>query len=230
MRQIVLIEPDQTLRDILKLNLIKNTGCDVIEKNSANDGLSLIQILPYLDLIICRETVNTAKSGLTISNFLESESRTTPLLVIGTMSSNYKHLTTVDNTQSWEYIVSVAEHILGIAAKPVTETIVSPYVPVGIHYFLNLPGVTIGCDVFIRVKKGEKDFQYVKRLHAGDQFTEADLKKYEESGLEEFYIPRVQFTIFVNFVTGKLMKQLSSSNLDSKERFILTRQNSLLRD
>jgi len=220
MKQVLLVEPNPTLRDIIKLNLMISVECDVILKQSANDALSIVQILPYLDLIICNASSNAA--GEVISSYLETENRTTPLLIIGNVTSNYKHLTTVDESQSWEYVISIAMHVLGLTAKPASSPVTSPYVPVGIHYFLNLAQINIGCDVYIRVKKSDNNFQYVKRLHAGDHFSDIDIAKYKESGLEEFYIPRVQLSAFVNFVTTKLISQLGANTLQSEERFVLT--------
>ena len=150
MSQILLIESDEALRDILKLNLMKSVGGDVIEKEFASSAISLLQILPNIDLIICREEIGREKSASLIAQFLIKEQSTIPLLVIGNISSDYKQLFSISADQSWKNVVTTAGRILGVDVAFADNKFIGSYVPVGIHYFLNLAMTDLNCDIYLR--------------------------------------------------------------------------------
>lgn len=220
MTQILLIETDDSLRSILKLNIMKTIGSDVVEKKSAADAISLLEILPSIDLVICREQIGFEKTASKLAGFFENEKRSTPLLVIGKNVSNYKHLVAVDSNQNWETIITFAGKMLGTEVVFDTNNHADEFLPISIDYFLNITSTSFGCDVYIRVKKGD-EYQYIKRLYAKDQFTRDDIEKYIAGGLKEFYIPKDHFSQFVNFVTTQLTLKLGDDNLSSPERIKL---------
>lgn len=215
MTQILVIENDETLRKIIKLNLMKNTGCNVVEMKSSKEAIDLLKILPEMDLIICRETMKNDQAGLSISSYLINEKLKTPLLIVGNKVSEYEKLSTILATAEWKEIVASASKILGLGN-------ILEHVPVSINYFMNINTLYSGCDIYIRVKKNEKDFQYVKRLHAGDQFSRDDILRYEKDGLNEFYIIKEEFNNFVNFVTKDLIKKLADSSITGSKRITLS--------
>ncbi|MBC7715084.1 MAG: response regulator [Rhizobacter sp.] len=219
MKQLMIIDNDETLRKIIKLNLMKTIGCDVIEMTSAKEALDLMRILPELDLIICKDLIKAEKAekaGLIVANYLKTESLKTPVLVIGNKDSDYPYVSSIPANAPWKDIVAKASDILAPGEE------VPEFVPVSVHYFLNINTIITGCDIYIRVKKSESEFQYVKRLHAGDQFIREDIIKYQESGLREFYISKDNFTTFVNFVTAELIKKLADTSITGKERVTLS--------
>ncbi|MGZ3788133.1 MAG: hypothetical protein ACXVLQ_06395 [Bacteriovorax sp.] len=201
MAQILLIESDESLRKILKLNIMKNINCDVIEMNSAVSASSMLLILPDIELIICREKIGLEKSSKEMALFLEKNGMSTPLIVV--------------TSQSWKELVLDAGRILGVSAN--NNQTISPYVPVGIHNFLTITSLGLLCDVYIRVKKNEHEFQYIKRLHEGDYFTKADIEKYQESGLKELFIPRDHLAEFVNHVTKNMVDKLDDLNVNGSD-------------
>lgn len=221
MAQILLIESEDSMRSILKLNLMKSVGCDVIETKSAVDAISLLEILPNLDLVICREQVGIEKTAFLLANLFEKENKSIPLMVIGKAISQYKHLTVIDFTQPWQTIVLAAGKVLGMDISLDENRNTNEYVPVGVEYFLNITSTSMGCDVFIRVKKGD-DHQYIKRLYSTDSFTREDIGKYISGGLKDFYILRDHFSQFVNFATSQLTLKLENKNLSSSDRIKLT--------
>ncbi|MBC7426981.1 MAG: response regulator [Bacteriovorax sp.] len=221
MKQILIIENDETLRKIIKLNMMKNIGCDVIEMASSSEALDLMKILPELDLIICKDAIKTENAGANVANYLKKENLKTPVLVIGVKNSDYTHLYSIGANAPWKSIVELAFKIINPPSAVEAKVDTREFVPVSIHYFLNINTIT-GCDVYIRVKKSESEFQYVKRLHAGDTFTREGILKYQESGLREFYIPRDSFSQFVNFVTEELVKKLESKDISGSQRVTLS--------
>lgn len=221
MMQIILIESDDSLRSILKFNIMKTTGSNVIEKETASEAISLLKILPSINLVICREKIGLEETGLKLANFFEREKYSTPLLVIGENDSQYKYLVTIDSDESWENIAISVEKILGLNAVSNGGKYDNEYVPVGIEHFLNITSTGMGCDIFIRVKNGE-DYQYIKRLRSSDCFTREDIEKYKAGGLRDFYISKDHFSSFVNFVTSQLTLKLEDEKLLSCDRIKLT--------
>lgn len=221
MVQILLIESDESLRSILKLNIMSAIGCDVVEKQTAVDAISLLEILPNIDLIVCREEAFHEKTALRLANFLESEKRDTPLLVIGKKISTYNHLFVVDQASDWKKIITTAGTIIGSEVSFEEGRQKESYVAVAIEYFLNLTSLSLGCDVYIRIKKGD-EYQYIKRLHFRDEFTRADIEKYKSDGLKEFYISSEHFPQFVNFATSQLVLTLENNTVSKTDRIKLT--------
>lgn len=219
--QIILLETDDSLRSLLKLNIMKSIGCDVIEKDNVADALSLLQILPDIDLVICRSDKSLKKEEHEIFQYLINQNQGTPLLLIGDVVTNYKHTVSLDPAHSWKKVVAAAGKILGVEVAEDDNRFASDYVPVGIHYFYNINSSSMGCDIYIRVKKGD-EYQYIKRLHASDQFTRADIEKYKEAGLKEFYIIKEHFTQFVDFVTSQLVLKLDDASLQGTDRVSVT--------
>ncbi len=221
MTQILLIESDESLRSILKLNLMKSIGGDVIEQMTAIDAISLLEILPSIDLVICREQIGSEKTGESLSSFFETGRHSIPLMVIGNKVSSYKHLVAINPDQTWEKIVTSAGTILGVDVTLEDNKQNSDYIPVGLEYFYNITTTSLGCDIFIRVKKGH-EYQYIKRLHSTDHFVREDIEKYKASGLKEFYVSKDHFAQFVNFVTAQLTLTLEDKKLASTDRVKVT--------
>jgi hypothetical protein len=221
MTQILIIESDETLRKIIKLNLTKTLGSDVVEMSSSKEAIELLRILPEMDLIICREIIKNDSAGYNLAQYLLGEKSNTPLLVVGNKVSSYKNLYNIEGNSEWRVIVEKVNQILNVNQDDAFKAL-PEYVPASIYYFMNNNMVMSGCDIFIRVKKNEDEFQYVKRLHAGDHFSREDILKYYEGGLNEFYIAKEKFTQFVNFVTVDLIKKLSNKSISGNERISLS--------
>jgi DNA-binding NtrC family response regulator len=92
MTQILIIESDETLRKIIKLNLTKTLGSDVIEMSSSKEAIELLGILPEMDLIICREVIKKDSAGFNLAEYLKAAKLKTPLVIIGKRVSSYKYL------------------------------------------------------------------------------------------------------------------------------------------
>lgn len=221
MTQILIIEGDETLSKIIKLNLVKDIGCDVVIKRSAIEAIELLKLIPDVDLILCREVIKNEKSASLIGKYLTKEQTEIPLVVIGNNTSEYKNSFQLDAGISWQDVVKRAHGIL--KGEQAEEAVTLPtYVPVSIYYFLNINTLIPGCDVYIRVKKSEAEFQYVKRIHAGDQFSREDILRYQEGGLNEFYVAQENFNKFVNYVTADLIKKLGDQNISGTQRITLS--------
>ncbi len=220
MSQIILIENNDTLRDLLKFNIMKCLGINVIEKKNAFEAVSLLEIVPNIDMVICRENIESEKTGIKLARYLEKEKSSIPLLVIGNNVSAYPHLSAIDINQCWKSIIAKISKILNIDASMDEAKSINEFVPVSLNYFLNISSASMGCDVYIRLKKGN-EYQYIKRLRSCDQFTRADIEKYQAAGLREFYILKEYYNSFINFASSHLSVKLENSSLTCIDRIQL---------
>lgn len=218
MSQVLVIEDNESLRGILKLNAAKSLGVDVIEKNSTTEAISFIQILPTLDLIICREKMLGSFDVITT---LITDKLTIPLIWIGNKQPMYKQTIMLPADSNWEKILLESGKALGIDYKNKIDETATGYTPVDCHYFLNINSTSLGCDVYLKLKKKGLD-HYVKCLHSTDSFTRADIEKYMNGGLKEFYVTKSHFVQFVNFVTNQFVMKLDEDKLAGAERISIT--------
>ncbi|MBY0413559.1 MAG: response regulator, partial [Bdellovibrionales bacterium] len=114
MSQVLVIEDNPSLRGILKLNSIKLLGADVIEKETVADAVSFIQILPGIDLIICREKMHGSFELITA---LMSAKLSIPLIWIGQKQPLYKSISMLPVDSTWEKVLDEAGKILKVEVK-----------------------------------------------------------------------------------------------------------------
>ena len=217
--QILLLEDDASLSAILRLNLTKTLGGDVLLKSTSEDAIALLDLLGDLNMIITREVINQEPVGLNLQKYLKDNNLKTTLLVFGKNVSLFENKVEVNSTQDWQKIVISAGNLLGKNVK-IENAAATNYVAVDISYFLNITSSSMGCDVYIRVKKGE-EFQYIKRLHSTDHFQRDDIAKYIATGLKEFYISIEHYPDFVNYVTTQLSQKLDDKSISGSERIRL---------
>lgn len=187
MKHVLLVEPDEKTGAFLKLNLMRSIGCDVTEAGSAAEALSFLS-RHSVDHVICRHSDSHHFTNI-------------PLIIMKL-------------EDSWKNIVMKTGQALGLNVNFMENRIQTEYVPVSLNYFHVISSYSLECDVYIRVRKNENESHYVKRLHAGDFFLQSDVDKYREMGLKEFYIPKEQFTRFVNFVTEKLTGDIANAKME----------------
>ncbi len=221
MTQILLVEADENLRTIIKLNLMKTLGVAIIEKESATDAIALLDILPNIDIVFSRDEILEEKTSKKIAGYLLAIGSTMPLVILGKKNTDYPNASAISAQSSWKLIIETAAKILGMIPDWEENRLRGDYISVPVAYFLNIHNTNLGCDAYIRVKKSEGEYQYIKRFHSQYLFSREDIEKYIESGLKEFYISKDHFSTFVTHVTNHLINKLRQSS-GGKERLVLT--------
>jgi HD-GYP domain-containing protein (c-di-GMP phosphodiesterase class II) len=216
MSQIILIEDNNSLIELLTLNLGTYVGAEVIPRGSAEDAISILSILPNIGLVIAKNKIGAEETSKLIAKFIKETNREIGFIVLGEAPEEAKDISIeIQNSHDWEKVIQASAKELGINAQVLAKKILPDYIPVSLRYFLPLDNVC--CDVFIRIKKGPGEFQFVKRIHAGDTFSKTMIKKYLEQGLKEFFIPRDMQKNFTNFVSDHLVKRLDAPDLSPEE-------------
>lgn len=217
MAQVILIEDNKTVNDLVSVNLTTYLGVDLIQRKNAQDALSLLAILPTIDLIITTNKVGDEKTADILSQYIDSNKLDTGLIVTGSSAVSHNDFTiNIANAKDWEQVVHAAAKILGINENVLAKKAVPDYIPVPVRYFLNLDHVN--CDVFIRIKKSPTEYQYVKRIHNGDTFSKDSIKRYMEQGLENFHIAKDSYKSFTIFLSNRLVEKIDSPTMDETKK------------
>lgn len=219
MSQTILIEPNDDFRKLYSINLTTYAGTDVIDRGNAQDAISLLKILPTIDLIITTPKVENEYTAVELSNFLKENKLEVPMIILGECKELSDQYLSLRSPIDWEILIKHAQTLLGITEEEIAKKVMPDFVPVSINYFYEIDHTP--CDVFIRIKKSNSEFDYVKRLHAQDSFDGPDIDKYERQGLKEFYVAKDYQQYFVNFVTSSLITKLERQNLGIEDRLNL---------
>lgn len=220
MSQTILIEPHEDLKKIYALNLNTFVGTDVIHRKNAEDAIELLRILPQVGLIITRASVNSDDTAVKIHRFLKNEGLSTSMIVVGECKTISYEVMCLPEPVSWENLIKQAAKQLGVTLQDAISKVKPDYLPIAVHYFYDITRTP--CDVYIRIKKGPNEYQFVKRIHQKDVFDKAEIKKYEEQGLKEFYIPKDYVQYFTTFVTNNLIQKLEREDLTLQDRILTT--------
>jgi len=223
MRQVLLLEDNLELSKIIKLNLMKAYDLEVIEKVNYEEGVELIEILPTIECVIIREPTKNHESIFSqLIDKLNEKEKKISLLIVGHKNYQYSAEYHVDPNSSWKVIIDIVGKILKLSPDIDYRDSLKEFIPIPIAYFYNITETSIGCDVYIRVKKSEGEYQYIKRLNSTDSFERADIERYGKSGLKDFFISKEHFPHFVNYVTDSVTLKLANPDLVDSERVKLT--------
>jgi len=214
MAQVILIEDNKTVNELLTVNMASFLGVDIIDRKNAQEALTLLSILPNIDLIITTYKVNEEETAKTLIEFIKKNKLEISVIVLGGPEINvddFDFCLQVDNPKDWEKVIQLASQSLGINEDAILKRNTPDYIPVPVKYFLNLDQVN--CDVFIRIKKSATDYQYIKRIHNGDTFSRDAIKRYQSQGLENFFIAKENAKNFAIFLSNRLVEKLDNPDL-----------------
>lgn len=220
MSQTILIETNEDLKKIFSLNLNTFVATEVILRQGAEDTIALLRILPQISLIITKAKVAGDDTAVKIHHFIKNESLETNMIILGECPQLANQVLCLQEPVSWEILIKQAASHLGVTVQDAIQKIKPDYLPVGLHFFYDIQRVP--CDVYIRIKKGPTEYQFIKRINSKDVFAKSDIQKYEEQGLKEFYIPKDYIQYFTTFVTNSLVSKLEREDLTLEDRILTT--------
>ncbi len=220
MAQVILIENNKTLNDLISVNLTTFLGVDLIQRKNAQETLSLLAILPNVDLIITTNFIEDEPTADLLTHYIKSNNLETGLIVLGTDQLVKNDFTiNIANPKDWEQVIHGAAKILGINENVLLKKATPDFIAVPVRYFLNLDNVN--CDVFIRIKKSPTEYQFIKRIHNGDTFSKESIKRYLVQGLEHFHIAKENYKNFAIFLSNKLVEKIDAPEMEPTLRIQL---------
>jgi HD-GYP domain-containing protein (c-di-GMP phosphodiesterase class II) len=218
--QIILIEDNQVMRDLLSINLKTYLGVDIVERDSAEDTINLLTILPNIDLIIAKNKDDKEISKLI--TYIYENNKELPILVLGKMPEGLDYaneVATAIDESNWEDALELATKLLNIDESVLKKRVDPNYIPIPVEYFLNIE--TTSSDVYIRIKKSPTEFQFVKRIHRGDTFAKDAIIRYIGQGLKNFYVTKEDKEVFTTYLSNELVKKLNNPDLILEEKIPL---------
>jgi HD-GYP domain-containing protein (c-di-GMP phosphodiesterase class II) len=220
MAQVILIEDNKAMNDLISVNLTTYLGVDLIQRPNAQETINLLTILPSIDLIITKDSIDGEDTASLIDEYLIEHKLDITLVVLGNNSKKISDNTiSIADKNDWEQVVLTSAKALGFNENVLANKTVPDYIPVPVRYFLNLDNSN--CDVFIRIKKSATEYQFVKRIHNGDTFSNDSIKRYMDQGLEYFYVSKEHNKNFAIFLSNRLVEKMDSPHMEQTQKIQL---------
>lgn len=122
MTQVILVDNDKQLVTILRANLFKQYGWEVIVKETSSEAISMLQILADVELIITRDIMGKDQACNKICDYLIANKadfeKEIPVLILGKKTSAYAKASEIDPSSTTEKILIMAGVLLGVAELP----------------------------------------------------------------------------------------------------------------
>lgn len=221
--QIILIEPDNRLRDMFSLNLTQSLGADVIPQESGKDAWAMIELLEP-EIVIANANIEDENTIDFLVQKLEEEKKEVPVISIGLdIKSSSPLLTILPQNVNPEALATAALAIIKRKENKINEQIEEQskkdqeknYRPVPLNlftYFAEIP-----FDIFIRLKRGD-NFQFLKRIKANDGYDLSVIESYAKKKVTHLYIEKEHYDKLTSIVNLRFKELLSDIHTASKSK------------
>lgn len=201
--KILLIEPTETIGDLITKNLQRTFDADVTYVKTAEVGVDAVKNGSQFSLIIARNLF-----AAPVLNCLYDLSLQTPFIVIGDFEHVYKKYALVSDQLRLEEVNRLVLKALGLKKESFEHLKLPDYVPFPVkHFFLMNKSP---CDVYIKLVKKTGD-EYVRRLKTGESFDREDLLKYQEFGVTDLYILKENYDVFMEGLLTQSLNALKNA-------------------
>ncbi len=208
----------------LEKQLEEELTVEVTEVTSIDRALSFIQILPDLDFILLNINNFEAKEFVKLENFLIDENIDVALLVIGAAIPDRQKTTLLKfNIESMNFLDLVKDIFIknDIERKKKSAQL---FTPVEIGYILEHRETPFPVDFFLRIKRSEDEFQFIKRLHANELFDDEEIEKFKKHNVTQLFIQKNDYKTFLDFSLKINLNKKPASKMNSAFNYHLTRE------
>lgn len=206
--QILVVEPSEQVRSILQRNFENQFGAEVIQSSSSSEAVNILDSGEFFDLIVTRNEFDDVQLANILLNYIYDHSLKTPLIVIGDFEHSLKKMAFVSPKPRIEEINRLCLRALNLKKENFKSLKLPDFIPYPTHYLY--PMKFTPCDIYIRLVKKEGD-EYVKRFNEDEEFSRADIAKYEELGLKEFFVLKDETVEFTNALIGQSLNKVKES-------------------
>lgn len=220
MRQIIIIDESFDSYQGLKSRLEEALTVEIIEINDIAKAQSLITILPELDCIIANASQLSENTIARIEKYLIEENYSTPLFVLGKATVSRKESRLIScSVYSEELFQTIKDQFLKNDTKKSKENI-PLFIPIDFQFVLLHKEYAFPVDFYIRIKRGEDEYQYIKRLHAGDKFNQEEIERFNKHQVSSLYVQRNDYMSFLKDSVEKNEKtHVTQEDLQMKSAF-----------
>jgi HD-GYP domain-containing protein (c-di-GMP phosphodiesterase class II) len=210
--KILLIEPSDSIGEIITKSLQRAFKADVVLFSNSTDAVEAIREGQHYNLIIARNESTPVDDNeevdaiaVNLLNVIYDHNLQTPLIVIGEFEHSFKKYALVSEKLRIEEINRLVLKALGLKKEDFELLKFPDYIPFSVKHFFLMNQTP--CDIYIRLAKKSGD-EFVKRLKTGECFEKEDLKKYQDFGVSDFYIPKENYEEFMNALFVQTMSNL----------------------
>jgi HD-GYP domain-containing protein (c-di-GMP phosphodiesterase class II) len=208
MHTVFILEADKAFQEVLTINVIKNYQVDLKVIESLSDMTE--EIISTPGIFIVRESLCPPDELNHFVAQVKLGHKGIKVLVLG--DNTYEPwIFKMPADSSWKTVVDRVGSILDIPKRNF-EQVVDKYLSIPINYFLSLKLDKLDTDIYLRIKKAEHEFQFVKRFKADDSFIKEDVQKYLSMGVTDFYVTRDSYVPLIERLTTNLLQQMSHAN------------------
>lgn len=216
MSQTLMIEGDDYRGALLSLNLQIYTGTNIIWKNSIEEAIEVLKVLPELNLIVALD--ENAGEMSQLFEYLNDSTLEIPTLSREKFES-YTASVSTGKKFDLQNIIETSSRNLGISKIDMARKVVPDFFPISIENFHFLDEAP--CDIFIKLKKTQSDFRFVKRISAFDQIDHEGIDRYIINGVNELFILKQDRFKFIEKYSQSLIPKLNEKfNEDDPSEYI----------
>ncbi|TDJ03768.1 MAG: hypothetical protein E2O68_09425 [Deltaproteobacteria bacterium] len=205
MGQVILVEEDHGMTELLAGQLKKLAGVESIPRKNAIDTIELLKLLPKVNLIVTRAKIGDENTAQELLDFINENGLPTNLIVTGDGFEN-RDITTVTDERDWEDILFYSLQVLNVPLEGINKA-TRDYTSFPIEYFLPLRNLP--CSVFLKLKKSETDFYFLKRYHSGRPISSDSIGSYIKEGVSELFVLEEDERSFSNFLSDSYISELA---------------------
>lgn len=218
-----MVEPDQRLRDFFSINLTETLGAEIVPQVSAKEAWGMIEILEPA-LIVCKDKVEKENSIDFLLEKMAEEKLEIPIISVGLdVEGSAPFLTLLPDNVKPDVLSKTAIALIKREQEKLNQEIQEEnkkeqdknYRPVPLNlfrYFAELP-----YDIFIRLKRGE-EFQFLKRINAGEGYDLTMIDGYEEKKVTHLYIDKSHYKDFTELANARFKELLTDIRTHSKSK------------
>lgn len=208
----------------LEKQLENELTVEVTEVPTIERALSFIPILPELDFILFNANSFDSKNFVKLEKHLIDEKLEIPLLILGQVIPERSQSQILKfNIDSMNFLDLIKDLFIknDISKK---QKAVSLFTPVELSYVLEHVTTPFPVDFYLRIKRSEDEYQYIKRLHAGEIFDQSEIEKFHKHQIAQIYIQKNDYQKFLDFSLKLNMSKSTSNKVTSAFNYHLTRE------
>lgn len=210
MFKILIIEPDESLTELLKSNLESEFKATVHLAKNYKETIDAVSS-KEIDIILTRANIKDENIAVKLLVFMQDKGNKTPVITLGNVNIEGLECICLDESPAISEVITLIINTLDIPDEDLQKVLLPPYIGFPLHYFFQMKSFV--SDVYIKLKKQGED-QFVKRINSGEEFDKKMLLKYKESGLNELFIEKEYRNKFWDVLIGDNLKRINDLTKD----------------
>lgn len=214
---IVIIETDQTLLNMLQINISSQLPMKIMAKDNASEAISLMEILPDVKIVICRSKTGKEDTASRIINEIKKEKYDCKVIVLEqTGEPSEKFVTYLASTSP---VDMVTKTVISLINKDGSDS--AP--PMVQRSYFTIPFSLLKmlekfpCDFYLKIKKGDLN-DYLKVFNINEEVEFSKIDNYLGKGAKKAYVKKENGKTAVDEINNRFKKILSHSLEDCADQ------------